>query len=434
VSTTGGVPDIEIVVGFAGQVKIIDDPAGTVRFRTAGLEYGRLYPIEATASDGAGDEATDTVEVVIAPPELAVSIDDPEPGDTVGGTFPVTVSTTGGVAPIGIDVTFADQVEHIDGPGGTVEFTTAGLNNGDIRIIEITATDSVGQTDSASVGVVVLHPPLTVFIDSPEDQASVHGLFDVQVNATGGVPDIGIDVTFAGTTEHIDGSAGTVQFDTAGLVEGDKYPIEATASDSVGQIATDTIDVVVEDVPFSVTVVSPLPDPIQTVDGLFEVEVETTGGAPEITIDVTFVGLTETIHGSAGVVTFHAGYAPLEGNWPIEVWATDGNGETVWTNTVVNVDLSGPPPPMLVIINSPHDGQEVSEGMPVIAQVLAGEDPVEVEVTFGHLSETIPSRFVEAFFDTTLLENGSHELTVLATDAVGETASETITLIVNNSE
>ncbi len=115
--------------------------------------------MSATATDSAGQTASDSVNVTVDnvddPP--SVSITNPSDGETVSGTISVTAdaSDDNGVSQVEFFVDGGSIGTDTDGSDGwSASWDTTAYADGD-HTVSATATDSAGQTASDSVSVTV---------------------------------------------------------------------------------------------------------------------------------------------------------------------------------------------------------------------------------------------------------------------------------------
>ena len=216
--------------------------------------------------------------------------------------------------------------------------------------IEVKAYDTATptpNTGNATVNVTIVQPPTappTVVITAPADGAQVSANFDVDVVATPHEPGATIakvDVTFAGTTKTVTGATGTVNFNSALAPDGDQT-ILAVATDSLG--VTGSAEITVDANNPAPTVAITAPAAGAEVIGNFDVTANATPQAAEATItkiDVSVNGLTKTITGPTGTVTFDSLNLQNGAN-TITAVATDSNGKT--GQATRNITVNNPVP------------------------------------------------------------------------------------------
>ncbi len=186
---------------------------------------------------------------VDSPP--SVTITSPAEGTTVSGIVNVTADATddNGVtqveffadgASIGVDTNGAD--------GWSASWNTSGVSDGG-HTVTATATDTIGQTASDGISVTVdnVDEPPTVSITSPADGATVSGTVNIVADATDdkGVTQVEFFVDGAGIGVDTNGADGwSASWNTSGASDGD-HTVAATVTDTIGQTASDSFNVTV---------------------------------------------------------------------------------------------------------------------------------------------------------------------------------------------
>ena len=281
-------------------------------------------------------------------------------------------------------------------------------------------------------------PRPTVQITSPSHGDAVTGVIDVTADASDdtGVSQVEffVDGTSIGT--DTDGSDGwSTSWDTTGSSDG-LHQLTATATDTVGQTGSDTIDVTVDNTPPAVSITHPAEG--EAVAGTIEVVVDAGDAATQVSqvaffVDGVSIG-TDT-DGSDGWSTSWDTTGTTDGGHTLTATATDGVGLTA-ESAGVNVTVDNTPP--TVSITSPADGTTVSGITEVTADASDGTGEVaHVEFLVNGNSigtDTDSSDGWSVSWDTTTVENGSHSLTAVATDAAGNAATSSSVVVTVENE
>ena len=123
-----------------------------------------------------------------------------------------------------------------------------------------------------------------------------------------------------------------------------------------------------------------------------------------------------------------------DGDHSVSATATDGNTDTATDSVNVSVDNVDDPP--AVSITSPADGAIVSGVETVTADASddSGVNQVEFFIDGGSIgTDTDGSDGWSAAWDTTAYADGGHTVTVTATDTVGQTSDNSVSVTVDNS-
>ena len=185
----------------------------------------------------------------------SVSISSPADGATVSGPVAITAIATddNGVTQVEFFVDGTSiGVGTNGGDGWSVTWDTTSVIDGSYTL-SATATDTGGKTASDSISVTVQNgtttdTPPTVSITAPADGATVSGSVTVTADATDDNEGLQVEFFVGSTSIGIDndGSDGwTASWVTTDFSDGE-YTVEATATDSIGQTATDSATVTVD--------------------------------------------------------------------------------------------------------------------------------------------------------------------------------------------
>ncbi|HJN14115.1 MAG TPA: hypothetical protein QGH10_01425, partial [Armatimonadota bacterium] len=197
-------------------------------------------------------------------------------------------------------------------------------------------------------------------------------------------------------------------------------------TDGVGRTAQSSIMVTVFNAP-PPTIGINAPADGDTVMGRLDVVVQGTASPAPVNIDVTMGGMMRSVAAIFGTVTFDTTQL-ANGQHAITATITDGVGRTATTS--INVTVDNPAAPT-IFIDAPNDGQNVRGPMEVTV-IGTATDPLTIDITFGGLTRRITVAIGSVSFDTTQVANGSHAVTATITDNVGQAATHSINVTVDN--
>ncbi len=310
--------------------------------------------------------------------------------------------------------------------GGSVSGTlplAEGLNQ-----LVVSAIDAEGNVGGSSVDVVRDSIAPSITIDSPAE-GSIYGSPDAGFVIS--ITDLtATTVTFGANTIALNAGGGTATGNVA-LTPGVNV-VQVDAVDAVGNAATLQRTLIYDTSAPNVTIDAPL-------DGAIFGP-----GSESINVAVTVADLTSTAVSStptgvtgtlpAGGGTLAGEVALSEGTNPIQVVATDTVGLSS-SDTVAVIYDSTPPN---IVIDSPSAGLAVRGTIEFAASVvdpLPGSAVASVALQVdGSTIETLTGAPYESRIDSTLLADGIHTLSVVATDGIGNSAIRTQQILVDNTE
>ena len=413
------------------------DVNGNWTFDAAQLADG-TYTFTATATDAAGNSATDAHTATIDATAPAVALLTPANNTSTNDDTP----TVSGTAEVGSTVT----VEITDNNGNVVETQTPAVNGAGAwsfdaaqladgaYTVTATATDAAGNSATAGPNTFTVDtagPNLT--FDSPADGSTtndntptVSGTTDLLANVTVRVLDSNGNEVQVLATSNLGGNWET---NTLALSDG-TYTFEATASDLAGNTTTITHTVTIDTTAPGLTLATPASgsttnDNTPTVSG-------TTDAGSTVTVEITdsngnVVETQTPVADGSGAWAFDAA-ALADGTYTVNAATSDtaGNTATAGPNTFT-VDTTAPS----VTITAPADNTVTSDGTPTVSgNVNEAGSTVTVTITDsnGNVIETqMPA--VDAggnwSFDATTLTNGTYTVTASATDAAGNVGGDT---------
>ncbi len=408
------------------------------------------HTITARATDTVGQTANHQRSVTVNNVDTfpSVTLTAPGAGATViGTTVPLSAnaSDNNGVTKVEwfLDAGTTPIATDVDSAGGWTGSWNSTLTTDGSHTITARATDTIGQTANhqRSVTVENIDELPSVTLTAPGAGATVSGTtVALSANAS---DDHGLmkvewflDATLIATdTSSAGGWTGT--WDST-LTSYGPHTITATATDTIGQTADDQHSIDVDnDAPPSVELVSPTEG--STVAGTVGLEANASDdngvAQVEFILDET-VSLGTDADGSDGWTGSWDSTLSTDGSHAITARATDTVGKIASDQNDVSVDNIDEIPS--VTLTAPEEGALV-RGSTVSLAAAATDDHGVAQVEF-FLDETV-SLGVDAdgsdgwtgTWDSTLTSDGPHSVSVVATDAIAQTATDAAALTVDNT-
>lgn len=356
-----------------------------------------------------------------------VSIVSPTDGEYVKGVQPITVSAEDGESGI-------DKVEfYINGILTSTDmeapyefsWSTTELFDG-VYSIEAVAYDKAGNTNSASISVIVDNTEPELSIISPESGTFVAGSVSVRFSV--------FDTNLLSVTYSVNGGApvditGEASFaiDTTTLTDG-THAIAVTATDKAGNSVTETLALVVDNTLPSVSITAPA-DGDHLKDAVI---VNVTGNDANLDRTELYISgeLVQTWT-TGGTQTY--GWdtsAYTDGSYTITLAVYDKAGNLATTEITVTVDNTAP----IAEIREPT-GAAYLKGTYEIA--VYGHDTnldlMELYID-GDLVEIWTVGATQTYtWDTTTLTDGDHTIKLVVYDKAGNTVEKAVTVTVDNT-
>jgi hypothetical protein len=361
------------------------------------------YTVVATASDGRGGSATDSVNITVNAANADPTIDITAPVDgsshLAGTTIPLSAST-----------------DDPDGDTVTVAWTANGnpisapwIPGAGTYTVVANADDGNGgsASDSVSISVTANQDP-TVDITAPVDGSSHIA---------------GTAITLAASTGDADGHTVTVAWTANGnpiaepwLPVAGSYTVAATASDGHGGSANDSVSITVrEEGSPTVDITSPL-------DGSGHV----TGTPIPLAADTSDPdGDTVLVTWTANGTLIGEPWTPVAGSYTVVASADDGNGGTATDS--VGITVSDPNQDPTINITSPADASSYVAGAPIpLSADTDDPDGDTVAVTWTANGNPISAGWAPGA--------GNYTVVASADDGNGGSASDTVSISVTANQ
>ncbi|MCE4618717.1 MAG: Ig-like domain-containing protein [Desulfurococcales archaeon] len=326
---------------------VIYPPSGTVQVDTSKFPDGH-YTLRVVAYDWAGNSAEATVEINIKNYHPSARIIEPGDGDLVGGYVKVYVY----IYDNNLDnwtLKADDTVVWTGYSTGyfTVSWDSSRFDDGS-HTLKLEAWDEDGNYDSDSIVVTTDNTEPQITIENPGNNSVVGEIVPLRFTVTEDHPDT-YKVLINGTL-YIEGPASsgttTVDIDTTGYQDG-PYDIAVQVNDTVGNINTKTIRLVIDNTKPQVTITNP--ENWSVVSGVVDVNVT---ASDEYNVSWTAIYINGTLvynETGPGPHTYEwntSEYAP--GLYNITAVAADKAGNTNKSTILVNVAATPVPEPIIV--------------------------------------------------------------------------------------
>ncbi|NNM44807.1 Ig-like domain-containing protein, partial [Knoellia koreensis] len=383
-----------------------------------------ILPLTVAATAPAGGVECDTT----AP---AINIVAPADGSTVPDATP-TFSGTSGVlsGSITLAIDGGSPVTVPTAADGSWSYTPTTPLSETTHTAVATATDTAGNSATDSTRFTVDVPP-AVAITEPADGSATN---DATPAITGTSNVLSGSVRLA-----IDGGApatvptaadGSWSYTPATALGEGPHVAVATATDPQGNTATDSSTFTVDTTAPAVTITAPADgsvtnDPTPAITGTSDV----LNGSISLTIDAGTPVSVPT--GADGSWTYTPTTDLADGSHTAVARATDAAGNTASDSSTFTIDTTAP----AVAITAPADGSSTNDATPALtgtSDVLNGSISLTIDAGTP-VSVPTGADGSWTYTPTTDLADGSHTAVARATDAAGNTASDSSTFTIDTT-
>jgi probable HAF family extracellular repeat protein len=406
--------------------------SGTVTLLTEGANTISVNAVD-DASNTGGDSVTVTLDTI----DPALDIVSPA-GGTVFGASPIDVTVDV------IDATATTGDVNGDAfslaAGGGQHLASVALSEGS-NLITASAADEAGNTESASVSVILDLTAPIVTVDSPLNGA-LFGPGSEIIGVTATVDDLTATTTSSVPTGVSDvlPAGGGITSGVVSLTEGSNL-ITVTATDAAGRAGSDSISVVLDTTPPSVTFDSPQAgDPVR---GVVDFHVQVSDALPGSGIGSVDLLVDGSLHAVYAAGPYEASLdttALADGSHTLSATATDGTGNDTTAGIGVLVDNT---PPALSMLD-PLDGavlggtipfdvsaSDGGSGLVAITMSAGGVAPTgDASITYG-TPASADTRFGSE--NTARWPDGPLTLSATSVDAAGNESLQSVTVTVDNT-
>jgi hypothetical protein len=418
--TTTSLPNGTVGISYAAQIGVTGGNGGPYTFIASGglppgLQVSNSGQVQGTstapgpfsfgvtASDSANNSASATIAITIVPAPLVITTGALS-NVSVGSSFGVTFTATGGVPPLVFSLSGTTPPGANLSSTGTLSGTATTVGS---YSFTVTVTDSVKSTASKGFTLVVTAAPLSITTASlPNGQAGA--AYAGQFAAAGGTP----PYTWSGS------AGGGLSVSSSGAVSGTPPAVgtfTVTVTDSLGVKASGSFSVTVNPPSLKITT-SSLPSGALT--SAYSAGLSATGGTPPYAWSAS--GLPPGIAASSSGTL--SGTPTSPGPFTVTVTVKDSTGFSVSASLALTI-AAAPLKITTTGISPPTLGASFS----VALGATGGTPPYSWSASGLPAGVTLSAT---GTLSGTLAALGSSPITVTVTDSGGLTASETLNLTV----
>lgn len=403
-------------------------------------------PVTVTAMDNLGNTATATFAYGLDTMGPAITMVTPTQGSTWGGNIVAKArvvddhTTVSGVL-FSLDNNAWTSLGLFDGTNYFVPISTAYFADGKHRLT-VTAQDVVGNLNSVSVDVTFWNGPDTISptaaVVKPIAGSYIQGSYILNASATDNTAVASVDYTVVRNADNTQVASGSMAWawgsywqatlNTLALQDGD-YRLTVKAKDAAGNWASDFVDVHINNVAPTLAVATPVA--ASYISGQYTVTASATGAVSSVNLTVKRVP-DSTVAYWAPLALADSGYyqatldtlALADGDYSAVVAAKDVTGLVSTATVAVSVDNNAP----TLQVASPAANAYLSGSAAINA--TATDAHLDIVTYSVDLGPWVPAATV---LDTTKLSDGSHSLTVRATDHSGKWTTWDAKVVVDNT-
>lgn len=405
-------------------------------FTTSTLETGfHTITFRVTDTNGTSNTTAQTITIYMGNHNPTVTITSPMTGTSYNssqtivfqgsGTDTEDGSLTGG------NLVWRSSLEGATPIGTGNTFATSSLRSG-THVVTLTASDTLAGTGTATIVIAINNTFPTVSITSPDNNSSFYENANVSLSGVASDPEDG-SLTGASLVwrSNLSGVVGTgTPFMTTALIKG---------THSITLTATDSNDASTISAPITLTIGNFAPDVAiaspangnsynQGQSIVFTALATDTEDDPLTGASITWSSDLDGVIGTGLVVTV---FDLSPGTHTITVTATDSQG--ISSTAVIAITIVNTAP--VVTITAPQDGSAYNSGInfTFTGSATDAEDGTLTGTTLEWTSSLDGTLGTGSSQSSVGLRNGSHIITLTATDSEGVTGSATITVHIGNT-
>ncbi|MFA5832145.1 MAG: Ig-like domain-containing protein [Bacteroidota bacterium] len=283
---------------------------------------------------------------------------------------------------------------------GSFQTTLSGVEGN--NTITIIATDEAGNSTTVTRAVIVDTASPIITISSPSINSITN---QPQANVTGTVSDSSsVTLTVNGNPVSVNSGSFTTQI----LLTEGRNVFTFVATDAAGNSSTETRVIILDTTPPIVNISSPNNNTLTN-----ETNIQFVGSVYDSTITtLTINGIPVSID-SSGIFTYIA--TLLDGTNTISIVAVDAVGNTTTVERIVNRDSNSP----VITIYSPIDSLITNQTTMQITGLITDASSVTLTIN----GNVVALDSTGAFSFTVSLNEGGNSLTIVATDAAGNSTT-----------
>jgi len=423
------------------------DPGDTVKVYVDGNLVATLI------GDGSGNWSTTSAPLSDGSHSVVVTATEPSGTTTTSPTISFTIDTVAptiqinnGNAILTNDVTPAIPGTSSEPNGTTISVTINGQTNTTTMsggswsianwspslaegtyLVSASVTDAAGNTAATSVSLTVDATAPSVAVTSPANGSTTSDNTPLITGTaeTGTTVKVYVDGNLV-TTISVNGS-GTWSYTSATLVDG-SHTVSATATDNAGNVGTSATNT------FTVFGTAPTitinsGNPIRTNDNTPTIT-GTSNTPAGTTVSVTINGSTNTTTvQSGGIWSINWPTTLSDGNYPVTASVTYAS-QTATDNQTLTIDTVAP----AVTVDSPANGSATNDNTPLVASGSTEPGVTVIVKVDGTPIDTVTADNNGDWSTTSpTLSDGSHTVTAVAIDVVGNSSTATSTFTVDTT-
>ncbi len=436
-SVVGGIINITVTSSSANTTWLVIDGTSRQYWSDSGtfiyqwnttIESEGQHEIVAYANDTEGNIASYRILVVVDNTPPNVIINTPANESLLSGIVTISISSSDSHA----DTTWLEinssAVQYWPGDGTfSYSWDTGTYSDGDYEI-RAYANDTAGNTAYYSIIVTVDNTPPQVTISNPTNNSVVGGVVVIEIVSSDAHPNITWLEINGSLVQYWPGDGTfTYSWDTESVSDG-TYKIAAFANDTLGNIASYTIFVDVDNSPPSVVINAPVNNSV--VGGVVTIELSSDDPHGDNTWLIIDDALVQTWSGCGTYTYDWNSNSVADGNHEIKAHANDTVGNTAYYRIIVEVDNTQPN----VVINSPQNNSIVNGTITIeLSSSDLHPDKTWLDIDDATVSIWDGSGTFTYQWDTTSVTDGNHEIVAYANDTVGNVGTYSIIVTVDNT-
>ncbi len=365
-----------------------------------------------------------------------VSMDQPPNGIVVSGNQEFNATATDNVGVTKVEFLVDGTIIATDAtvPYGITWDTSTVLDGS--HTLTVKAFDAGGNQANATRTVTVDNTPPTVSVSSPVSGAQLSGMATFTASATDASGVKSVQFLVDGVPVGTDTTAPySIIWNTSGASNG-WHDITAKATDQLnnvgtsGPVSVNISNTVVDNTPPTITLTTPANG--ATVSGSVGITASASDnvGVKDVTFSVDGIDIA-TDNNSPYATSWNSGTV-TNGNHLIVATATDLAGNNASKNVTVNVSNTGVDTTKpSIFFTSPANGADVSGTVTLTASATdnVGVTSVVFKVAGKQVGSTLTSAPYTVQWDSSTVGYGSYGVTATASDAAGNTATASISLV-----